>query len=69
MVQALTTLDAAAVIARLTADDLAFVRRLIETSQSGNGFIQDLEHRVDSLAGIKIPILFIENFGSKTPSF
>lgn len=59
MVQALTTLDAAAVMARFTADDVAFVHRFIETSQSGNGFIQDLEHCVDSLAGIKIPILFM----------
>ncbi len=59
MVQAFTTLDAAAVMAQFSADDLAFVRRLIETSQSGRGFVHDLEHQVESLTSITVPILFM----------
>jgi pimeloyl-ACP methyl ester carboxylesterase len=32
---------------------------MIETSRSGTGFINDLQHRVDDLSGITAPILFM----------
>jgi len=57
MVQAMTTLDAREVIQRMREDDLKFVHRLLATSQSGTGFLNDLEHRVDDLSGIAAPVL------------
>ena len=59
MLQELTTLNVDEVIKRMSQDDLAFVRRLIETSQSGTGFVNDIEHRVNDLAGITVPVLVI----------
>jgi pimeloyl-ACP methyl ester carboxylesterase len=57
MLQAMTTLDVHEVIQRMSPDDLRFVHRLIATCQSGTGFRNDLEHRVDDLAGITAPVL------------
>jgi pimeloyl-ACP methyl ester carboxylesterase len=57
MLQELTTLNVDEVIKRMSQDDLAFVRRMIETSQSGTGFMNDIEHRVSDLAGITVPVL------------
>lgn len=57
MLQELTTLDIDEVIKRMSQDDLIFVRRMIETSQSGTGFMNDIEHRVNDLAGITVPVL------------
>jgi len=57
MVQQLTTLDVHEVVSRMNKDDLMFVRRMIETSRSGTGFINDIEHYVDGLSGIVAPVL------------
>jgi pimeloyl-ACP methyl ester carboxylesterase len=57
MLQAMTTLDVHEVIQRMSPDDLRFVHQLIATCQSGTGFMNDLEHRVDDLAGITAPVL------------
>lgn len=57
MVQQLTTLDINEVMARMSQDDLDFVRRMIETSQSGTGFVNDIEHQVKDLSSIAIPVL------------
>jgi pimeloyl-ACP methyl ester carboxylesterase len=57
MLQELTTLNVDEVIKRMSRDDLEFVRRMIEASQSGTGFMNDIEHRVSDLAGITIPVL------------
>lgn len=57
MLQAMTTLDAYEVIQRMSMDDLRYVHRLLATSQSGTGFMNDLEHRVDDLSGIAAPVL------------
>jgi pimeloyl-ACP methyl ester carboxylesterase len=57
MVQQLTTLDVNEVLSRMNKDDLMFVRRMIETSRSGTGFLNDIEHHVDDLSGIVAPVL------------
>jgi len=61
MLQAMTTLDVYEVIQRMSPDDLRFVHRLIATSQSGTGYMNDLEHRVDNLAGITAPVLVMHS--------
>jgi len=57
MLQQLTTLDVDEVLSRMNKDDLMFVRRMIETSRSGTGFLNDIEHHVDDLSGIVAPVL------------
>jgi len=57
MVQQLTTLDVNEVLSRMNKDDLIFVRRMIETSRSGAGFMNDIEHHTDDLSGIVAPVL------------
>ena len=57
MIQPLTTLDINQVLRRMSGDDIAFIRRMIASSQSGTGFMNDLEHRVDDLSGITVPVL------------
>lgn len=53
----LTVLDANMVIKRMSADDLAFVKHMLKTSQASKGFLNDIEHRVDNLATITHPVL------------
>jgi len=65
MVQQLTTLDVNEVLSRMNKDDLMFVRRMIETSRSGTGFINDIEHHVDDLAGIVAPVLVMYSANDK----
>lgn len=59
MLQQLTTSDARKVIQTLEKDDILFVQRMIQTSQSGTGFLNDIEHRVDNLEGIESPTLVL----------
>ena len=59
MLQQMTTLDVHEVIQRMSPDDLQFVHRLLASCQSGTGFMNDLEHRVDDLTGITAPVLVI----------
>jgi pimeloyl-ACP methyl ester carboxylesterase len=47
----LTTLDVERVLNRMPADDMAFVRRMILDCGPG-GFVNDIEHTVDDLAGM-----------------
>jgi pimeloyl-ACP methyl ester carboxylesterase len=53
----LTILDVNLVLKRMSPDDLVFVKRMLQTSQSSTGFLNDIEHRVDHLATITKPVL------------
>lgn len=64
----LTTLDGNVVINRMTQDDLAFVKRMIQTSQASTGFIHDIEHSVDNLGVITKPVLVMYSPKDKTVS-
>lgn len=57
MLKELTTLPVATVWQRMSNDDKGFVRRMLETSQSGTGFLNDLGHHVDNLGTIQVPTL------------
>jgi pimeloyl-ACP methyl ester carboxylesterase len=57
VVQELTTLDIQAVMRRMRPPDLLFVRRMLEASRSGSGFLLDLEHEVADLSGVQAPVL------------
>jgi pimeloyl-ACP methyl ester carboxylesterase len=65
MVQQLTTLDVNEVLRRMNKDDLMFVHRMIETSRSGTGFINDIEHYIDNLSGIVAPVLVMYSLNDK----
>lgn len=64
----LTVLDADDVVQRLSQADLAFIKRMIQTSRSGTGFLNDIEHRVDNLASITRPVLVMYSLNDKTVS-
>jgi len=53
----LTTLDVNEVMRRMSEADLSFIKRMLQTSRSGTGFMNDIEHHVDHLATITNPIL------------
>ena len=57
MLREFTTLPVADMLRRMPQDDRAFVRRMLLSMRSGTGFRNDLEHRVDQLAGIRAPVL------------
>lgn len=64
----LTVLDVNTVIRRMSPDDLAFVKRMLETSQASTGFINDIEHTVDRLATITQPVLVMYSPNDATVS-
>ena len=64
----LTMLDVDEVVKRLSRDDLDFIKRMIQTSRSGTGFMNDIEHRVDNLAAITKPVLVMYSPHDKTVS-
>ena len=64
----LTILDVNLVINRMSQDDLAFVKRMIQTSQASTGFLNDIEHKVDNLATITKPVLVMYSPNDKTVS-
>ena len=64
----LTILDVDEVIKRMSPGDLDFIKRMIQTSQSGTGFMNDIEHRVDNLAVITKPVLVMYSPNDKTVS-
>ncbi|MBI3244056.1 MAG: alpha/beta hydrolase [Chloroflexi bacterium] len=64
----LTVLNVDAVVKRLSPRDLAFITRMIQTSQSGTGFMNDIEHRVTDLAAITKPVLVMYSPNDKTVS-
>jgi len=62
----LTTLSLSEVIKAMGEEDMGFVRRMIESSRSGGGFVNDIEHRVDDLAAIAAPILVMYSPNDKS---
>jgi hypothetical protein len=66
LLRKMTTLDVDAVIQRMSPGDLRFVHRLLVTCQSGTGFMNALEHRVDDLAGITAPVLVMYSLYDKS---
>jgi pimeloyl-ACP methyl ester carboxylesterase len=64
----LTVLDVNMVMNRMSQDDLAFVKRMIQTSQASTGFLNDIEHKVDNLATITKPVLVMYSPNDKTVS-
>jgi pimeloyl-ACP methyl ester carboxylesterase len=65
----LTVLDVNMVIRRMSPGDLAFVKRMLQTSQASTGFVNDIEHEVDHLATITKPVLvmYSPNDGTVPP--
>jgi len=64
----LTILGVDEVFKRMTEDDIAFLKRMLQTSKSGTGFINDIEHRVDNLGSITTPVLVMYSPNDKTVS-
>jgi pimeloyl-ACP methyl ester carboxylesterase len=64
----LTVLDADMVINRMSQDDLAFFKHMIQTSQASTGFLNDIEHKVDNLTTITKPVLVMYSPNDKTVS-
>src|SRR5262249_14639391 len=59
MLGGLTTLNPDNVLRRMSQEDIAFFTRMLQTMRSGTGFLNDLEHRVDDLHAIHVPVLAI----------
>ena len=66
MMQELTILDIDQVLRRMSQEDMRFIHRMIETSQSGTGFMNDIEHVVDNLEEITTPTLVMYSPNDKT---
>ena len=64
----LTVLDVNKVVRNMTEADLAFVKRMLQTSRSGTGFMNDIEHRVDNLDKITRPVLVMYSPNDRTVS-
>jgi pimeloyl-ACP methyl ester carboxylesterase len=64
----LTILDIDEVVKRMSPGDLDFIKRMIQTSRSGTGFMNDIEHSVDNLAAITKPVLVMYSPNDKTVS-
>ena len=64
----LTILDSNMVLERMSPDDLAFVKRMLQTSQASTGFVNDIEHKVENLATITKPVLVMYSPNDATVS-
>ena len=64
----LTVLDVNRVLKRMSSDDLAFVKRMLQASQASTGFLNDIEHKVDHLATITRPVLVMYSPNDATVS-
>jgi pimeloyl-ACP methyl ester carboxylesterase len=64
----LTVLDVDEVVNRMSKDDLTFIKRMLQTSQSGTGFMNDIEHTVENLAEITLPVLVMYSPNDRTVS-
>jgi len=64
----LTILNVDEVVKRMTASDLDFIKRMIKTSRSGVGFMNDIEHTVHHLITIATPALVMYSPNDKTVS-
>ncbi len=65
----LTTLNADEVLKRMSKEDLAFINRMLQTSRSGTGFMNDIEHHVDQLDSIVAPALAMYSPNDRTVSW
>jgi pimeloyl-ACP methyl ester carboxylesterase len=65
----LTVLDVNMVLKRMSQEELAFVKRMLQTSQASTGFLNDIEHKIDNLATITKPVLvmYSPNDGTVSP--
>src|SRR5918996_2451609 len=65
----LTVLDVNIVLKRMSSEDLAFVNRMLETSQASTGFLNEIEHKVDHLATITKPglVMYSPNDATVSP--
>ena len=64
----LTVLDVNMVMQKMSQEDLAFVKRMLQTSQASTGFLNDIEHKVDNLATISKPVLVMYSPNDATVS-
>jgi pimeloyl-ACP methyl ester carboxylesterase len=64
----LTVLDVNRVLHRMSQEEVAFVKRMLQTSQASTGFLLDIEHRVDNLAAIAKPVLVMYSPNDATVS-
>jgi len=64
----LTVLDVNLVLKRMSSDDLAFVKRMLQASQASTGFVNDIEHRVENLSTITKPVLVMYSPNDRTVS-
>jgi pimeloyl-ACP methyl ester carboxylesterase len=64
----LTVLDVNMVLQRMSQEDLAFVKRMLQTSQASTGFLYDIEHKVDNPAIIRKPALIMYSPNDATVS-
>ncbi len=64
----LTVLGVDEVVKRMTEDDLNFIKHMLQTSRSGTGFMNDIEHRVDNLSSISAPVLVMYSPNDRTVS-
>jgi pimeloyl-ACP methyl ester carboxylesterase len=64
----LTVLDVNEVLKRMSEDDLYFIKRMLQTSRSGTGFVNDIEHKVGNLASITTPVLVMYSPNDRTVS-
>lgn len=64
----LTTLDVDEVLGRMSKDDMAFLHRMLQTSRSGTGFMNDIEHHVENLVEITSPVLVMFSPNDNTVS-
>jgi pimeloyl-ACP methyl ester carboxylesterase len=64
----LTVLDGNEVLKRMSPGDLAFVKRMLQTSQASTGFVNDIEHKVENLSTITKPVLVMYSPNDATVS-
>lgn len=64
----LTVLDVNMVLKRMDPADLAFVKRMLQTSQASTGFVNDIEHKVENLSTITRPVLVMYSPNDATVS-
>lgn len=57
MMRELTTFRVDDVLQRMSQNDIRFVKRMLRSMQSGTGFMNDIEHSVDRLQTIRVPVL------------
>jgi pimeloyl-ACP methyl ester carboxylesterase len=66
MMRELTTFRVEDVLQRMTQDDIRFVKRMLQSVRSGTGFMNDIEHRVDQLQTIRVPVLVMYSPNDKS---